>query len=193
MSTSNNQEIERKYFINSIPKDIKFINTMEISQSYLYRDCFTTIRVRKIVASNTTQYIYTVKTNGNIQKTDELIANKHEIESNISKEVYDNLVTKKISNTINKTRIVIPIQDGLKVEVDVYHDYLKDFLTAEIEFPNEEASLNFVKPQWIGEEIGYKDFSNGKLSVMSRDILLTKVPASVLENNVNIINNLFNS
>lgn len=184
---SNNKEIERKYFIKDLPNNFKISKILEITQSYLYRDGNTTIRIRKIKTNETIEYVYTVKTNGDIQNSNELFANKYEIESNISKTLYEELLNKKISNTVIKTRIVFPIQDNLKVEIDVYHNYLKDFLTAEIEFPNEEIAKNFEKPSWLGEEIGYKDFSNGKLSIMTRETLLSKVPKEVLENNRKLI------
>ena len=179
-----NQEIERKYFLNYIPKDIKILKVQNIVQSYLYRDKITTIRVRKI---NDLEYIYTVKTKGDIEKDNSKIANKYELERNISKEEYENLEVKRISNRINKKRIVVPIQNKLKVEIDIYYDYLKGFLTAEVEFPNEEMANNFKKPKWIGEEIGYKEFSNGKLSEMSEQEFKSKVPKEIIEKNKEII------
>ena len=193
MNLSDNKEIERKYFIKNLPENFKINKVSEITQSYLYRDENTTIRIREIKANETTEYVYTVKTNGNIQNNNELLANKYEIESNILKNSYEELLNKKISNTVNKTRIVVPIQDNLKAEIDIYHDYLKDFLTAEIEFPNEEFAKNFEKPSWLGEEIGYNDFSNGKLSTMTREMLLSKVPKEVLENNKILIDKLINN
>lgn len=190
MNIPNNKEIERKYFIKTLPENFKISKILEITQSYLYRDGNTTIRIRKIKTNGTTKYVYTVKTSGDIQNNNELFANKYEIESNISKNLYEELLNKKISNTVNKTRIVIPIQDNLKVEIDIYHDYLKDFLTAEIEFPNEEFAKNFEEPSWLGEEIGYENFSNGKLSIMTRETLLSKVSKEVLDNNKKLIDKL---
>ena len=134
--------------------------------------------------------MYTVKTKGNIENGNQSFANKYEIESNISKELYEELINKKIFNTVNKKRIVVPIQNNLKVEIDLYHDYLEDFLTAEVEFPSEEDAMNFEKPSWIGDEIGFKEFSNSKLAQMTREILLDKVPDEVIKNNIKIIEEL---
>ena len=182
-----NKEIERKYFLNSLPENFKIQKVMKIKQSFLYKDKNTVIRVREIKTDNKTEYIYTVKTSGDIQNNNKMLASKYEIESNISQNLYEELVNKKISNTIDKTRIVIPIENNLKVEIDIYHDYLEDFLTAEIEFPSEDDSKKFIKPLWLGEEIGYKEFSNSKLSFMTREILLSKTPKEVMENNKKII------
>ncbi len=190
MSTPNNREIERKYFLIGLPEKLNIASVMDINQSYLYKDKNTIIRIRKIVINGDTQYVYTVKTKGNIENGNQSFANKYEIESNISKELYEELINKKIFNTVNKKRIVVPIQNNLKVEIDLYHDYLEDFLTAEVEFPSEEDAMNFEKPSWIGEEIGFKEFSNSKLAQMTREILLDKVPDKVIKNNKKIIEEL---
>ena len=182
-----NKEIERKYFLNGLPENFKIQKVMKIKQSFLYKDKNTVIRVREIKTNNKTEYIYTVKTTGDIQNNNKMLASKYEIESNISQSLYEELVNKKISNTIDKTRIVIPIENNLKVEIDIYHNYLEDFLTAEIEFPSEDDSKKFIKPLWLGEEIGYKEFSNSKLSFMTREILLSKTPKELMENNKKII------
>ena len=74
--------------------------------------------------------------------------------------------------------------------MDVYYDYLEGFLTAEVEFENEEQANNFIKPQWFGEEIGYKELSNGKLAEMTREEWQGKVTKEVIENNGKIIKEL---
>ncbi len=182
-----NREIERKYLVQNFPENLEINKIVDITQSYLYRDKNTTIRIRKIKANGNVEYIYGAKINYDSDYNNPDLANKYEIESNISQEYYEELLSKKISNTINKTRFVVPIQNNLKVEIDVYHDYLEDFLTAEVEFPSEDDANNFEKPTWIGKEIGYEEFSNGKLSFMTRDVLLSKIDSEVLENNKKVI------
>ena len=187
----DNKEIERKYFVKCLPDDAYIEKIEEISQIYLYRDKNSTIRIRKMIVNENVEYIYTVKTQGNIE-TEGKIGNKYEIESNISKEFFEELSLNKIGNQINKTRYVIPIKGNLKVEIDVYHDYLEGFLTAEVEFPNEEEANNFIKPQWFGKEIGYKEFSNGKLSSMNEKEFKSKVSQDLLNDNLFVIEKLKN-
>lgn len=64
-----NKEIERKFAIKSLPEDIKIESVEEIEQAYLYEDRNTSIRIRKRQVKDTIQYIYTVKTKGDIRDT----------------------------------------------------------------------------------------------------------------------------
>ena len=115
MAIPNNQEIERKYFLKGLPENLNILKIIKINQSYLYKDKYTIVRIRKMETFKPTsenkeiEYIYCVKTKGNLQEIKKSIANKYEIEHNISEKSYQKLISKKISNTINKTRFVIPI------------------------------------------------------------------------------------
>ncbi len=186
-----NKEIERKYAIRYLPKDIKIETVKNIEQAFIYSDGNTHIRLRKMEENQTINYIYTVKTKCNIAyDSNDTKAKVYEIESNIEKEYYEKLLLKKISNKIIKTRIVVPIQNNLKVEIDIYSDYLQGFLTAEVEFPSEEAANQFVKPDWLGEEIGYKELSNRKLAQMDKEQFESKVSIEVRKHNEIIIKEL---
>ena len=190
-----NKEIERKYAIKYLPKDMQIEKIEEIEQAFIYQDGNTLIRIRKIEVrqkeNKQIEYIYTVKTKGDIQYDDTYSKGRsYEIESNITKEYYEELLVRKISNQINKTRIVVPIQDNLKVEIDVYYDYLQGFLTAEVEFPSEEMAEQFEKPDWLGEEIGYKELSNRKLAEMDEKQFRNKVSEESIKHNEIMIDEL---
>ncbi len=188
------QEIERKYGVKNLPNNLKIESIVNIEQGFIYRDFNTHIRIRKIETTypkNHTNYIYTLKTKGDIDYNNNYdVARKYEIENEITKEEYEKLIKNKISNIIQKTRIVIPIENNLKVEMDVYYDYLEGFLTAEVEFENEEQAKKFIKPEWLGEELGYKELSNRKLAEMTREEWQGKVTKEFIENNRKIINEL---
>ena len=188
------QEIERKYAVNYLPEDLKIKDTIDIEQAFIYRDINTIIRIRKIQnkKNNSIEYIYTVKTKGDIEYGEnfEKIANVYEIENSIQENEYNELIKNKISNVIRKTRIVIPIENNLHVEMDVYYEYLDGFLTAEIEFPNEHIANTFKKPKWLGEEIGYKELSNWNLSNMTKEEWMKMVTKERIENNRKIIQDL---
>ncbi len=185
------KEIERKYAIKYLPEDIKIEKIQKIEQVFIYRDENTHIRIRKIENKQETKYVYTVKTKGDIEYDNSYqIGQKYEIESNITKEMYEQLLPRKISNKITKTRIVVPIHNNLKVEIDMYYDYLQGFLTAEVEFPDEEQANLFSKPDWLGEEIGYKELNNRKLAEMTQEQFRSKVSKEFMENNQKIIEKL---
>lgn len=185
------KEIERKYAVKYLLNNIKIEQVQKIEQAFIYKDENTIIRIRKIEEKQQTNYIYTVKTKGEIQYDDTyLVGQKYEIESNMTKELYEELLVKKISNKINKTRVVVPIQNSLKVEIDIYDNDLEGFLTAEVEFPNEEQAKQFEKPDWLGEEIGYKELSNRKLAEMTKEQFRKKVSEDFMKNNQKIIEEL---
>ncbi|MCI8469955.1 MAG: hypothetical protein HFJ35_00310 [Clostridia bacterium] len=186
-----NKEIERKYAVKYLPEEIEIEKIQKIEQAFIYKDENTIIRIRKIETKQSTEHIYTVKTKGDISYDDtNPLGQKYEIESNITKELYEKLLLKKISNKITKTRIVVPIQNSLKVEIDIYYDYLQGFLTAEVEFPNEKDANQFNKPDWLGEEIGYKELSNRKLAEMTQEQFRSKVSEEFMRNNQKIIEKL---
>lgn len=186
-----NKEIERKYAVKYLPDNIKIEKIQNIEQVFIYQDENTLIRLRKIKTKQAIEYRYTVKTKGDIEYNNNYeIGRKYEIESNITKELYEKLLPRKISNKIAKTRIVIPIQNQLKVEIDIYDNYLEGLLTAEVEFPNEEKAKQFEKPDWLGEEIGYKELSNRKLAEMSQEQFKSKVSEEFMKNNKKIIEEL---
>lgn len=186
-----NKEIERKYAVKYLPDDVKIEKIQNIEQAFIYKDENTIIRIRKIENKQLTDYIYTVKTKGDISYEDTYsIGQKYEIESNITKELYEKLLLKKISNKITKTRMVVPIQNSLKVEIDIYYDHLQGFLTAEVEFPNEKDANQFDRPDWLGEEIGYKELSNRKLAEMTQEQFRSKVSEEFMKNNQKIIQKL---
>lgn len=185
------KEIERKYAVKYLPNDIHIEKIQQIEQAFLYKDENTIIRIRKVESKQEIEYVYTVKTKGDIEYDNQYsIGKKYEIESNITKELYEKLLKKKISNIIAKTRIVVPIPNNLEVEMDIYYGYLQGLLTAEVEFPNEEQANDFDKPDWLGEEIGYKEFSNRKLAEISQEEFRGKVSDQFIENNQKIIEEL---
>lgn len=189
-----NKEIERKYAVKYIPKDFKVESVVYIKQAFIYRDKLTLIRVRDVKEKypiNTQKYIYTVKAKGDIEYTNDYnIGKKYEIENNIPKEEFEKLIKKTISNIIEKTRITVPIENNLKVEIDIYYNYLEGLLTAEVEFQDEKQANNFQKPDWLGEELGYKKLSNRKLAEMTKDEWQKEVTKEFIENNNIIIKQL---
>ena len=54
---------------------------------------------------------------------------------------------------VAKTRYVVPLEDGLEAEVDVYGEALEGLVVAEIEFPSEADSETFSAPDWLGRDV----------------------------------------
>lgn len=192
-----NKEIERKFAIKYVPEKLEIKRIVNIDQAFIYRDFNTLIRIRKIEnvhnkeKNRNIEYIYTVKTKGDIQYDNSYnIGKKYEIENNITKEEYEKLLKNKISNVIRKTRIVTPINEKLNAEIDIYYEYLEGLVTLEVEFSNENEAVEFLKPDWIGEELGYKELSNRKLAEMTKEDFIKKVAKEFMDNNKIVIKDL---
>ena len=192
-----NQEIERKFAIKYIPRDLQIEKIINIKQNTIYRDNLTLVRLRKTNVKdlkNKTEeknkYIYTVKTKGDIDEKIGKIGRIYEIENEITEEQYNKIIPNKKYNTINKTRLVVKLGDVLKAEIDIYYDYLEGLLTLEVEFPNSEEANKFKIPDWFGEELGYDKISNGKLARMNRQEFENTVGTEFLEENKKNIEDL---
>ena len=156
---SDDKEIERKWLIKKedIPYDLNDPNVQkfEIKQTYI---CFDPeMRVRDY--NNGESFEFTMKNNMTI---DGMI--RDEINIDITKEQYDNLVIKQEGNTINKTRYQL-YDNGQIIALDIFHGDLDGLAYMEIEFKTEDESNNYKEPNWaikdVTSDINYK---NGHLA-----------------------------
>lgn len=132
-------EIERKFLVKNLPLLEKYEHK-EIEQAYLSFD--PEIRLRMI---NREKFYLTKKSPGTISREEE--------ELPISEEVYNILHQIIISPKLQKTRYIIPLNENLIAELDIYHLELEGLQTVEVEFNNLEDAYRFVIPDWFGEEI----------------------------------------
>ena len=130
-------EIERKYLIKDMPNLDKCEKEV-IEQGYLNKK--PVIRVRR----SNDDYYMTYKGKG-------LMA-REEYNLPLNKEAYEHLVTKCDGNIIKKVRYIIPIENELIVELDVF-SYPEGLVMAEVEFPDIETANSFKAPEWFGEEV----------------------------------------
>ena len=132
-------EIERKFLLLSLPNDIDMYEHVEIEQAYISVD--PTIRLRR----RNSEYFLTMKSNG-------LLA-REELELTISKAQFEHLWGKIETNVIRKTRVIIPLQEGLTAEADIYHGVLQGLMTVEVEFNSLEQAKRFDPPKWFGSDV----------------------------------------
>lgn len=131
-------ENERKFLVNRIP-NLEGIKKNEIEQGYI--SFLPEVRIRK----KGNEFFLTHKGEGNQIRT--------EIETNISAEVYDILSLLVKEKFINKTRYEIKMENGIVVELDIYHGDLDGLVTVEVEFKSEVQLSKFIVPEWFGKEI----------------------------------------
>lgn len=137
------QEIERKFLVDTNHPDYKALlqtPPTPITQGYISTNAGATVRVRLYEQSA----VLTLK-----GKTKGL--SRDEFEYPIPLEDAQNMVATMCGKTIRKTRYHHPLANGLKIEVDVFHDF--DLVIAEIEIPTETTP--FDKPDWLLEDVSH--------------------------------------
>jgi CYTH domain-containing protein len=106
---------------------------------------------------------------------------------------YDHMVRKADGNIIKKKRYLVPLNKDaydaeylmkrpelkdmmesgeIKIELDVFEEPFGKTVVAEVEFPDEEAALNYRPASWFGEEVtGDPKYSNAYMSSLPEDII----------------------
>lgn len=161
-------EIERKYAILQMPENLSGYKKKIIEQGYLCHN--PTIRIRK----SNGDYILTYKSKKGVDPLTQTHVNvNNEVELPLTEEAYFTLRTKIGGNMINKTRYLIPLQDGLTAELDVFEGLLAGLVFAEVEFPDIKSAEEFVPPAWFGQNLSPdKRFTNYNLSLCSSPPLI---------------------
>ena len=144
-------EIERKFLVNNPMKGYSQYPCREIEQGYLSSD--PEIRIRK--EDNT--YILTIKSKGSLVR--------EEYNYQISKETYSHLLQKVDGNILTKKRFLIPLENNLIAELDIFEGNLNCLMTVEVEFKSEEDARRFIPPNWFGKDVTYSsNYKNYNLS-----------------------------
>ncbi|MBM6750773.1 CYTH domain-containing protein [Mediterraneibacter glycyrrhizinilyticus] len=147
-------EIERKFLITSpeqFPFDPKEFSSRQIEQGYL---CISpVVRIRR----DNDDYFLTYKSKG--------LMVREEYNLPLTAEAYAHLRAKADGRIITKTRYVIPLENGLTLELDIFHGDLAPLILAEIEFPDEQSARAYQPPKWLGEDVTFStEYHNSTLS-----------------------------
>ena len=158
-------EIERKFTIKTLPKNLSDYPCHHLEQGYI---CINpVVRIRK----QDDQYILTVKGKGMLAR--------EEYELPLSEESYLHLKSKCDGNIISKKRYIIPlltpvfgpecptelIPDKLVIELDIFDAPFSPLIMAEVEFSSLEAAKAFIAPDWFLEDVTQNlEYHNSYLS-----------------------------
>lgn len=146
-------EIERKYLIEKIPFNLDSYSFHVIEQGYLCTD--PVVRVRR---EDDTFYL-TYKSSG-------LMA-REEYNLPLNEDAYNHLIKKADGHIISKNRYLIPLDNGLTIELDIFKGQFKGLILAEVEFETVSQADAFVPPDWFGEDVTFsKKYHNSTLSLM---------------------------
>lgn len=134
-------EIERKWLIKTLPADLESYPHHIIEQGYL--NTAPVVRIRRQDDS----YILTYKGGGMLAR--------EEYNLPLDAPSYAHLRTKVDGHIISKVRYIIPLEDGLKIELDHFSSPIKGLYLAEIEFESVEQAEAYKAPDWFGEDVTY--------------------------------------
>ena len=148
-----NIEIERKFLVKGNFKEIA-VKNLKIAQGFLSTVSERTVRIR--VADD--KGFITVKGISNKSGT-----TRFEWEKEISVTEAESLLKLCEPSIIEKVRYIIPVNETLFFEVDVFSGENSGLIIAEIELPFED--FKFQKPMWLGDEVtGEVKYYNSMLS-----------------------------
>lgn len=144
-------EIERKFLIPAPPANLSAFPCRTIEQGYLNTD--PVIRIRR----DNKKYELTYKSKG--------FMTRQEYNLPLTREAYTHLLTKIDGRLIKKKRYMLPLNNHLTIELDIFEGELAPLILAEVEFPDEASALSFTPPSWFGEDVTFSGkYHNSNLS-----------------------------
>ena len=132
-------EIERKYLVRKLPENLEQYNKKEIAQGYLCTE--PVVRIRR----SNDDYYMTYKGDG--------LMVREEYNLPLTQEAYEHLRPKIDGLLIAKTRYLIPLDNKLTSELDVFEEDLNGLVIVEVEFNTVEEANAFHAPDWFGEDV----------------------------------------
>lgn len=140
-SQATKWEIERKFVAKDIPENLlEPRKPVKIRQGYLCQNNDSEIRIRDKSGS----YTMTVKRGSGLKRL--------ETEIEIDAIQFDALWPLTQGFRIDKRRYKIPYF-GHTLEVDVFDGALESLVVVEVEFDSEDASRDFLPPDFVNEEV----------------------------------------
>ena len=145
-------EIERKFLVRRLPRDLARRPHAEIAQGYLAIDRRAHVRLRKKGRVCTLTY-----KRGPARE-------REEREIHLSPAQFAILWPATKGARLIKTRYYLPCKE-LTVELDIYHGSHEGLIVAEVEFPDALSYQKFRPPKWFGDEVtGVSRYSNVRLA-----------------------------
>ena len=142
-----NREIERKFLLRDDSWRSLVINRYDIIQGYVCREPGKTVRLRlRTEADGRQQAFLTFK-----YKLASFT--RFEWEREISADDFRALLPMCGNRIIDKTRYILPAENGMKWEIDEFRQPNPGLVLAEIELPSEDT--DFVRPPFLADEVTY--------------------------------------
>lgn len=144
-------EIERKFLIKTLPKHLERYEKKQITQGYLCTN--PVVRIRQ----SNDAYFLTYKGRG------KMVREEHEFP--LDAKAFGHMCSKIDGILIEKTRYLIPLEDGHMAELDIFQGKLAPLQLVEVEFSSVEEADCFLPPDWFGEEVTHAEkYHNSNLA-----------------------------
>jgi CYTH domain-containing protein len=134
-------EIERKFLLAKLPPGVDHARREPIRQGYVALDGDTEVRLRIEPSAAT----LTIKHGRGVARIEEAIA--------VDQRVAGALWELTDGRRVEKTRRRVRLDGGVEAEIDEFTGALDGLVTAEVEFPDEDAARDFQPPAWFGREV----------------------------------------
>lgn len=149
-------EIERKFLVDVPPPGLDDAPAEEIRQGYLALDADAAVEVR--LRAKGDARLLTIKGGRGLTRSEQ--------EVELDGSAFDELWPLTEGRRVDKRRHAMNLEDGVLLELDVYHGALDGLMTAEVEFAGEADSEAFTPPDWVGRELTGDDrYANRSLAV----------------------------
>jgi CYTH domain-containing protein len=147
-------EIERKFLVRRLPKDLSKHKSHKIIQGYTeITEDGTETRLRQ----KENAYTQTVKSGKGLER--------QEVETELTEGQFSKLWPNTKGKRVEKMRFDLPYKDWI-IEVDVYEGALEGLVTAEVEFSSREEAESFTPPDWMNQEVTQDDrYKNKNLAL----------------------------
>ena len=144
-------EIERKFLVKELPENLESYKQLHISQGYLNTN--PVVRIRR----SNDEYYLTYKGKGMMVR--------EEYNLPLNEEAFLHMLPKIDGILIDKIRYLIPLDDKLTAELDIFRGTLAPLRLVEVEFDSEEEAIAFIPPAWFGDDVtNSKKYHNSRLS-----------------------------
>ena len=144
-------EIERKFLIKELPENLESYPSQHIAQGYLNTE--PVVRIRR----SNEEYYLTYKGKG--------LMVREEYNLPLTAEAFEHMLPKIDGILIDKIRYLIPLEDGLTAELDIFQGALAPLCIVEVEFDSVEAANTFLPPSWFGDDVtNSREYHNSNLS-----------------------------
>src|SRR6266481_1278550 len=149
----NSREIERKFLLKRLTKELKRSRRYVIAKGYLATEpAGRQVRLRK--KGKTASLTFKMGRG----------AAREEREIKLSPKQFAALWPATAGRRLRKLRCEIPWRN-LLIEIDIYRGRHSGLVVAEVEFPNRAMCRKFKRPSWFGREVtGEKRYSNVRLA-----------------------------